>query len=75
MRRPSMWPALPTGQRSFFDGCVEIRKEVSILGKDSELCTHFYDYTTNKYSFMLNDGHSFQSLIMSNGINFDENNR
>jgi hypothetical protein len=34
--------------------------------------THFYDYQSEEYHFMLNDGHSFQTLLMVNEVEFED---
>ncbi len=34
---------------------------------------HFYDCENDEYHFMINDGHSFQSLLALNGVEFEDN--
>ena len=49
-------------------------KEVTLLGfgVENELVLHYFDYVDNEYQFMYNEGHSLQSLIISNSIEFDD---
>ena len=49
-----------------------IEKEVTVFDMDPEVCTHFYDYIDDRYSFMFGVGHSLQSLMKFNKVKFDE---
>jgi hypothetical protein len=39
-----------------------IIKQVKVLDRLPENCTHFYDYIDSEYSYMFDEGHSLQSL-------------
>jgi hypothetical protein len=47
-------------------------KQIKVLDRLPENCTHFYDYADNEYSYMFDEGHSLQSLLEINEVEFDE---
>lgn len=52
-----------------------LRDVQPFLGEGDEVSkdvTHFYDYQNEEYHFMLNDGHSFQTLLMVNEVEFED---
>jgi hypothetical protein len=49
-----------------------VKLPVSVLGMEEQIVTHFYDYQDQEYCYIFNSGHSFQSLMLLNEIEFDE---
>lgn len=49
-----------------------IVKGVTMFNRETEMCTHYYDYIDDEYCFMFNESHTFQSLLMKNDVEFDE---